>query len=400
MRKRIKRFSIQEGHYTGKKKLKKIPGAIETITKAALVGLGLGTAVGLSDKDKETSKFAKKGLLTGIVSGAIMKLLINSFHKPLSTVNYDQVDRYLRLKYNIDKFIPGNNKSSERIVFNNSEVEKYQINISILKKSIQLYITGFSNEELSALNSLLDDYCYNYFGMEYSSNLINKDKNSYSISIIFTNHLIITEFILKLLTIVPYTVNVLNNKVTIPLYNEDIKLSKPEIKLYSSGSLPLFDKYAWIKILSKGGLVLFKGNKTPKEIMFSIFSEIAEPAWKTVLLKNLPVKYLKPSRKDLNNHFLEKALKDLGGNYTISRDVNDDGVNLYIISGILFICISKGNSNKKKLESILDGESNIIKSSLKEQVILWKYSIDSESGLKSILKKIINLNIKPNIYTR
>ena len=414
---RIKRFSIQEGHYTGNKKLKKIPGTLETLTKSALLGLGIGALVKSSsdnnDSNEKTKNTVKKGFFAGLISGALLKIIINNIHNPLSTVNYDKVDRYLRLRYNIDKIIgkrdenSGSNKIENKIRFNDSNLDDYQINISVLKSSIQLYITGFTEKELSDLNALLDNYCYNYFGMEYSSSLINKRNNSYSISIIFTNHPLIAEFIVELAALFPYTINLLNNKAIIKLDKEgvdktdEIKISFPEIKIFSR--IPELSKRDLMKIISEGGIISLANNKLLSGIGY-ILGAIGLSLTTNFLMKFFPANKLRLKSKQLNNHFLEKSLKDLnyldGWDYTVSSDVNENSLNFCILSGIFIACINKNNPKRRLIEKQIDSIKGIIKSEVKNQAIIWKYSIESVSEFKILLEKIMTLNIKPNIYTK
>lgn len=412
---RIKRFSIQEGHYTGSKKLKKVPSSLNTITKSVLAGLGIGTLIGSTNEKIETKDAAKKGVIAGLAFGVLSDFLIKRFHNPMSSVKYDKIDKYLRMKLEIsDKFFPSkaNGKNLEdRFSFNDSEFTKYKINISILKDSISMYISDFSSEEINKVDNILNDYCYKYFGMEYSSRLLNKDNSSYSISITFTNYEVISSFLIDISNSLNLKINLLNDRVPINLSQEEITLKVEPIKInkekiFSKSSLPLFDKYDLIKIFGKGGIISIlsgpKGSLTT--FILESLKESANLLYRSYgsTSKELKVLGFQTKRSDLDNKYLEKCLKNLGYhngfNYTIGED--SSALNLMLLHGELLICFNKNSSISKNLSNFQEKFGAAVKTEISKKAILYKVSITSETELKKILTFIINQGIKPNIYTR
>ena len=61
---RQKEYTIQEGHYSGTKSIKRVPGAIKVIAKSVLAGLGIGAGIGTIAEDSTAGEGAKKGAKT------------------------------------------------------------------------------------------------------------------------------------------------------------------------------------------------------------------------------------------------------------------------------------------------------------------------------------------------
>ena len=73
-----------------------------------------------------------------------------------------------------------------------------------------MYTLGISDQELKDINQVLDYYCKKYFGMEYTSTIINQNINSYSVTITFTNYQVLSNFIIELSEKVDTKINLLN----------------------------------------------------------------------------------------------------------------------------------------------------------------------------------------------
>ena len=229
----LKHFSIKEGHYTGLKGMKEMPKGV--ITKSLLAGLGIGSIIGAKKEDLGVKKGMKNGALIGLVSGIFINFMLKKFHEPMSTVKYDKVDKYIRTKISLSNGIEGvSNKGSKSKVedlfsFNDSNFLNYKVNISIQKSSVTMYLYDFSDNEFQNLDQILNRYCYEYHGMEYSSHLLDREKNSYSINIIFTNHYVIAEFLIEVAKTLNTKINLLDNRVPINISQEEIALNIPNI---------------------------------------------------------------------------------------------------------------------------------------------------------------------------
>jgi hypothetical protein len=108
-----------------------------------------------------------------------------------------------------------------------------------------MYTLGLSDQELEKLNNHLDHYCKEYYGMEYTSIPINQKTNSYSVSIVFTNYQVISNFMVELSEILETKINLLDNNAIVKGRLEESQ---------KSFSVTPLNKYDVIKILSKNGI--------------------------------------------------------------------------------------------------------------------------------------------------
>ena len=404
-----KEYTIQEGHYTGPKAIKRIPGAIKVITKSVLAGLGIGAGAKVLLPENTVEEPIKKGAKAGFWAGVALKMLINNFHKPMSSVKFEKVDKAIRKEYGIKEvsgMTYGDSKEvrddlNSHFSFNDPKFLEYKANLLIQKKKVILYIVDLSKEDLAELNESLDYFCYKYYGMEYSSKLLNQKRNSYSISIIFTNYEAIAKFFIEVARSLSLKINILDKESNL----DEISFSSSENnkKEKSFSSLPTFDKYDMMKILGKGGMIIKKGGfKTnPGDYLMDSLSEAVSHLGKVGKIR-IATRDTKLQRQILNNLFLEKTLKELGYreniNYTIKR--NNSPLNLYLHEGYLIICSGLTGRNKQRFETKVVKEYRLVITEIKGKAILYTYMIKSKTELDLLLRDIINLNIKPNIYTK
>ena len=164
---RSKKFSIQEGHYTGPKTMDKLPGVLETVGKGAGIGAGIGAVTGGLMDDNTALNGALTGAKWGTISGIAAKLLLNYFHKPMSSIKYQEVDRGIRRQfgvYQVAGIVVGENvgkraKIEEKFSFNDRQVTNYKITFTIHDNQVIMYTFGLSKEELDKVNKVLDSYC-------------------------------------------------------------------------------------------------------------------------------------------------------------------------------------------------------------------------------------------------
>lgn len=403
-----KEYTLQEGHYTGTKSIKKVPGALKVIFKSVLSGMGIGAGIGAIVPEETAGKGAKKGAKAGFWAGIALKVLIDKFHKPMSSIKFQKVDRAIRKEYGIREvsgMIVGDTKEKRddlnaHFAFNNPELFNFRVNVLILKKRLTLYISDFSKNEIDLLNESLDYYCFKYHGMEYSAKLLNQKRNSYSVTIVFTNYDAIAKFFIEISNSLKMRINILDKDA-----NLEEALSKDKEKafsLLSNSSLPVFDKYDIIKILGKGGnIVKASGFKTKASdyIMDSLSAALSH-AGNVAKSNSKGISRFK--RKELGNHYLEKAFKDLGfregEDYTVGK--NKGSFNIYLHEGYLIICSGLIGNLFRKFDSKILRNYKFSITTVNKNIILYSYEIGSNSELDQLLRDIINLNIKPNIYTR
>lgn len=188
-------------------------------------------------------------------------------------------------------------------------------------------------------------------------------------------------------------------------YEENLALDKLlDQRLFSflnkfNSSLPLFDKYDLMKIFVKGGTILVNKSgirvNTKEYIMDSLLT--------SMIPSKMPFFGKKLQRKDLNNFCLEKCFKDLGYiegfDYTVKNN-STSSVNLYLSEGHLIICSGLVGRSLKKFEEKILKNYKFVVTDIKGSVTLYTYVVETIKGLENLVRDIVNLNIKPNIYSR
>ena len=236
--------------------------------------------------------------------------------------------------------------------------------------------------------------------MEYSAKLLNQKRNSYSVSIIFTNYEAIAKFFIEIAKSLNIKLNILDKNTD---FSNEINKEKTFSSLKRDSSLPLFDKYDMIKILGKGGIIV-KRSGFKKNVGDYIMDSISEAighlgnvgrVMSTPRGINLP-------RKSLNNIYLEKCFKELGFieglDYTVKNNLS--ALNLYLHEGYLILCSALNGSHLNKFKDRILRNYKLITTEIKGSATLYTYMIVSRKELESLLRDIVNLNIKPNIYSR
>lgn len=409
-------YSIEEGHYTGPKDIEEIPSALGVIGKTALVGAGLGAGVNygidkISGVNSESPLLtgAKSGGKWGVISGIFLKLLLNHLHKPMTSVKYNEVDKIIRRQFGIIRIsgitlndsLDNREKLSESFSFNDRDILKYKINISICDNSITLYTFGLTDQELIKTSDHLDYYCKKYLGMEYTSKLINKKANSYSVSITFTNYDVIGSFIIELMKLLSCKINILNSKavVEVKINNEVLDTQQSEDRTFS---LKLLDKYDLVKIFIKSGSMTLDSslrNLNDSVVRF-ILNLVTSSLDKLSGTERANVLGLPTKRKDFNNDYLESSLNRMryveGIHYSIG-DKNPE-ISLYLSEGVLMICV---DNRSKRLSKVVD-LMNHNKASINNlgKVTMITYTMVSRRDLDNILLNLIKIFGKINIHTR
>lgn len=391
---RQKEYTIQEGHYTGPKDQDKLPGALETISKSALGGAIIGAIIGKIDKDSTILKGSTKGAGYGTLAGLGLKLVLNYIHKPMSRVKYNEVDKIIRREFGIYRVVDitfGDKLSKradleEKFSFNDRNVGSYKLNFSIQDDRVTMYTLGISDQELKDINQVLDYYCKKYFGMEYTSTIINQNINSYSVTITFTNYQVISNFIIELSEKVDTKINLLNCDAL--------------VKARVEGDQRNFSFSQFTK--SDIGDIILTAAKNldlvPGDIVSSAFMG---------LLIGLSHKLRNRNNEDnpdaslisgeINNIYLEKRLNKLyyieGVHYT--KGDKKAKTNISIIRGNLIVTVPKNSEDCKKLDPVLKSKFTRKDTG---KVIVYIYKIASRQEFDFILKKLMSTKIKVNIY--
>lgn len=409
---RQKQFTIPEGHYTGPKDIDKVPGVIETVGKSALAGTGIGAVVGSILKDSTLISGATTGGKIGTIAGIFLKLVLNYFHNPMSSVKYQEVDRLIRREFGIYSAIgitvgdslEKRDKLEDRFSFNDRNISNYKINFAIQDGSITMYTFSMTDKELDDTSKILDYYCKKYFGMEYSSSLINKKLNSYSVNIVFTNYQVISNFILELSKKLNIKINILDNKAIVKqriLENID----KEEIKEFSVKEI---NKYDLIEILGNSaaiGLSAFPFNSWRGSISMAIMGSVLKSLEK---LKNNDIARIGRGpllRNALSNVFLEESLKRLGKIEGFDYTVGKIGCeyNISLKSGLFIITVDKKSDKFNLIDkevSKLISKGTLINRSDLEKCIIYTYPVKSKNEFELLLRNLFLLRIKFNVFER
>ena len=392
-------FTIPEGHYTGPKDLDEVPGTMKVVGGATLGGAVLGGLAGhvlgeVQDKfDADYKKGAKIGAGTGLAAGIAAKVLLNVMHNPMTTVKFNEVDKTLRRNFGIysaSGFTVGDSRDNrkkfdEAFATNDRNVTDYRINVVIQDNQVILYTFQLSDKELKTVSDSLDYYCKKYYGMNYNSKVIDAKINAYSVTITFTNYQVISDFLMEVSDELKVKINLLNNKAIV-----DLRLKADE-KDFSDFD---FNNYDLMKIfLAQGVRTLFAKGKIKGEHIMEMISDAKES-----LSEAERVKIFGPSkRKDFDNAYLLGALSNLrftdGKDYTV--DVEGKDVNMALFQGNLTIAVQMGTKPDRAIEGI--GCFN--KSEVNKTIAIYTYSMKSKQDLNTVITKVINTRIIPNIYT-
>lgn len=397
---RQKIFTIPEGHYTGSKDLDEVPGTVKVVGTSVLGGTVLGGIAGhvlgnVQDKfDSDYKKGASIGAKTGLAAGIAAKVLLNVMHNPMTSVKFNEVDKTLRRNFGIysaSGFVIGDSRDNRKrfddaFATNDRNVADYRINVVVQDNQVILYTFQLSDQELKKVSDSLDYYCKKYYGMNYNSKVIDAKINSYSVTITFTNYQVISDFLMEVADELKVKINLLNNKAIV-----DLRLS-PEGKEFSDIE---FNNYDLMKIfLIQGVRTLFSRGKVSSDQVIDAIHDA-----KNSLSEAERVKIFGPSkRKDFDNAYLLGALGNLrfkeGKDYTIDKEGCD--VNMSLFQGNLTIAVSSNSKQSRDLENT----KYFNKSDVNKSVSVFTYSMKSKEELNTVITKVINTRIIPNIYTK
>ena len=393
-------FTIPEGHYTGPKDLDEVPSTTKVIGGSVLGGTVIGGIAGhvlgtIQDKfDSDYKRGAKIGAGTGLAAGIAAKILLNVMHNPMTSIKFNEVDKTLRRNFGIysaSGFVVGDSRDNrkkfdEAFSINDRNVTDYRINVVVQDNQVILYTFQLSDKELKTVSDSLDYFCKKYYGMNYTSKVIDAKINSYCVTIIFTNYQVISDFLMEVSDELKVKINLLNNKAIV-----DLRLKSEEEKEFSEID---FNNYDLMKIfISQGIRTLFSKGKITPDHAISAINDAKEK-----MSEAERIKIFGPSkRKDFDNAYLIGAISNLrfteGKDYTIDESNKDCNISLF--QGNLTIAVkigSKADKEIKKLDYFKEIEIN-------KAVIVYTYSMKSKQDLNTVITRLINTRVIPNIYT-
>lgn len=396
---RQKDFTIKEGYYTGPKDSEPA-SLLQTTGAGALAGAIIGGIIGKVDKDSTPTKGAFKGGIIGAVGGLFFKFILNYLHNPMTRVKYQEIDKNIRREFGIYRAagITVGDKISkradldERFAFNDRDVASYKLNFCIQDNQVVMYTYNMTDQELDETSDILDYYCGKYYGMEYTSSVINERLNSYSVPIIFTNHRVISDYIIELSDALLTKINLLDNKAVV----------SPAQKTYSVKPL---SKVELLKVLGKSFIGPVKpflnGGGSLGETISNVFMNTIVNSFDQIKHNDLINSGIPAPRCDFNNSYLEDTLKKLhyieGFNYTISDKTAK--YNISMVSGLFLLTAPKDTEDTKNLDKYFYKPcQGIIKRTESDKVILYTYSIQSRNEFEMLLKKLMSTKITFNIF--
>jgi len=401
---RKKLFTIPEGHYTGPKDMDKVPGVLEMVSKSAAGGAGIGAVVGAIMKDTSVLNGALSGAKYGTLAGLALKFFLNYLHNPMSKVKFQDVDKNIRREfgiYRIQGITVGDNVNKrasvdEKFSTNDRNVTNYKINFAIQDNKVTMYTFGLTDKELEKVSNILDYYCKKYFGMEYTSTLINKKANSYSVAIVFTNHQVISNFMMELSNELGYKINLLDNKALI-----DKRLGEAEVEEEKEFSVKSLNKYDLIKLIGQSGVKSLDCKTLSSGVSSFILGLITNSLIK-IGVDNITIKGFIPSkRKDFNNIYLESVLKRLkyveGFHYTVGESNSD--INMSLISGLFLLTVNKKSDIVDKIDTTVynKDKSNINRTDT-GKAIIYTYPINTRNDFDYLIKRLMSNKLTPNIF--
>ena len=403
---RQKQFTIQEGHYTGPKDMEKIPSTTEVLGKGTIGGAVVGGIAGKIIND-DAIKGALTGGKWGFLGSVLLKMFINYLHNPMTTVKYQEVDKNIRRQFGIYRAsgitvgdtVDKRASVDEKFGFNDRNVTSYKINFAVSDNQVTMYTYGLTPQDLEKVNKVLDYYCKKYFGMEYSSVVINSKFNSYAVSITFTNYQTISTFIMELSDKLQSRINLLDNKAFVSSRIEEIANSEDE----KTFSVKEINKYDLIKILSKSVSLPLRGfSGTWKNNLSSVFMDAMKKAAEKVGNDELIKAGVPSARENFGNPYLEDTLKKLhyieGFNYTVNDKRAAD--NMSLAQGRLIVTTFKDSDTGKDIDKLFWAplKGKVTRCDTGNKVLIFTYTIASRKEFEFILKKLMQTRVTLNIF--
>lgn len=413
---RQKEYTIQEGHFTGSKDMDKVPGALEVIGKAAGAGSIVGAAVGAILKDSTVLEGALTGGKYGAIGGILLKLFLNYLHNPMTKVKYQEVDKNIRRQFGIFRVsgvtigdsISKRASVDERFGFNDRNVTSYKINFAVHNDTVTMYTFGMTVKELEETSKILDYYTQKYFGMDYTSSLINQKMNSYSVNITFTNYQVISNFIMELSEKLKTRINLLDNKAIVSSrISEAIeKGDKEEDSERTFSDTPKLSQFDTLKIIGRTGNFIMSNlkymNGWKRAIGYTVMAMIKatlEKMGRDELVKA----GIKMPREAFGNSYLEDTLKKLlyieGFNYTIGDKTATD--NMSMVNGLFIVTTENGSDSEKSIDkNFYNANKGVINRTNTGKAVVYTYPIESRSKFEYLLKKLMSTKITFNIFEK
>ena len=409
---RQKDFTIPEGHYTGPKDMDKVPGVLEMVGKSAAGGAGVGAVVGAVMKDSSVLSGALTGAKYGSLTGLILKFFLNYLHNPMTRVKFQDVDRNIRREfgiYRVQGITVGDSVSKrasvdEKFSTNDRNVTNYKINFAIQDNQVTMYTFELTDKELDKTSNILDYYCKKYFGMEYTATVINRKANSYAVTIVFTNHQVISNFIMELSEGLGYKINLLDNKAIVDRRLNEAANSVLAAEEEREFSVKTLNKFDLMKVIGMSGTFSLTGmvNGFGKGVSSAVQGLIIGSLCKIGSDKIAELDDVKlAKRQDFSNKYLESVLKKLhyveGFDYTVGESNNS--INMSLAQGLFILTASKTGDLISKLDKAVYEKNKLgINRVDTGKAVVYTYPMKSKNDFEYLIKRLMSLKLVPNIF--
>ena len=164
---KIKRFSLEEGGFTGKKF-----GAGQTYFRQGLAATAVGAGVGaIIGKGRGALIGSGIGLITGLITAALTRSCFN--RKPQENITTKNL--FKEFTSYVDYWEKSNKKGENYLGINTENYDidddpsKYDISVKANEDSMVMYIRPLKKEEIKLVNKILDFYCISAKNNDYIS---------------------------------------------------------------------------------------------------------------------------------------------------------------------------------------------------------------------------------------
>ena len=164
---KVKRFSLEEGGFTGKKF-----GAGQTYFRQGLAATAVGAGVGaIIGKGRGALIGSGIGLITGLITAALTRSCFN--RKPQENITTKNL--FKEFTSYVDYWEKSNKKGENYLGINTENYDidddpsKYDISVKANEDSMVMYIRPLKKEEIKLVNKILDFYCINAKNNDYIS---------------------------------------------------------------------------------------------------------------------------------------------------------------------------------------------------------------------------------------
>lgn len=205
---KVKRFSLEEGGFTGKKF-----GAGQTYMRQGLVATSLGAGVGaIVGQGRGALIGSGIGLITGLITAALTRSCFN--RKPQENITTKNL--FKEFTSYVDYWEKSNRRGENYLGINTENYDidddpsKYDVSVKANEDSIVMYIRPLQKAEIKKINEILDFWCENAKNNDYISEQ-TKD-GGWIVTMKLINYKSAAQFLFELMNQCKFRINFLVRK--------------------------------------------------------------------------------------------------------------------------------------------------------------------------------------------